>query len=86
MAGPAQEMIDEAVETAKKADVVVAVVGESADMSGESSSRSDINIPETQRDLLKALAKTGKPLVIVLFNGRPPVTVNLGKMNMPALY
>jgi len=67
----AQEMIDEAVETAKKADVVVAVVGESANMSGESSSRSDISIPENQRDLLKALAKTGKPLVIVLFNGRP---------------
>jgi len=68
---PAQQMIDEAVETAKKADVVVAVVGESANMSGESSSRSDINIPETQRDLLKALVQTGKPLVIVLFNGRP---------------
>jgi len=68
---PPQEMIDEAVEAAKKADVVVAVVGESANMSGESSSRSDINIPESQRDLLKALAKTGKPLVIVLFNGRP---------------
>ncbi len=66
-----QEMIDEAVETAKKADVVVAVVGESANMSGESSSRSDISIPESQKDLLKALAKTGKPLVIVLFNGRP---------------
>jgi len=68
---PAQEMIDEAVETAKKADVVVAVVGESANMSGESSSRSDITIPETQRELLRALAKTGKPVVIVLFNGRP---------------
>ncbi len=68
---PAQEMIDEAVETAKKADVIVAAVGESANMSGESSSRSDISIPETQRELLKALAKTGKPLVIVLFNGRP---------------
>ncbi|HWZ15074.1 MAG TPA: beta-glucosidase BglX [Mucilaginibacter sp.] len=66
-----QAMIDEAVETAKKADVVVAVVGESANMSGESSSRSDINIPESQRELLKALVKTGKPLVIVLFNGRP---------------
>jgi beta-glucosidase len=66
-----QEMIDEAVETAKKADVVVAVVGESANMTGESASRSDITIPENQRDLLKALAKTGKPLVIVLFNGRP---------------
>jgi beta-glucosidase len=70
-----QEMIDEAVETAKKADVVVAVVGESANMSGESSSRSDICIPETQQILLKALAKTGKPLVIVLFNGRP-LTLN----------
>ncbi|WP_426671653.1 beta-glucosidase BglX [Mucilaginibacter sp. McL0603] len=68
---PAQEMIDEAVETAKKADVVVAVVGESANMTGESASRSDINIPETQRDLLKALFKTGKPIVLVLFNGRP---------------
>ena len=64
-------MIDEAVETANKADVVVAVVGESANMSGESSSRSDISIPESQEKLLKALAKTGKPLVIVLFNGRP---------------
>ena len=68
---PPQQMIDEAVETAKKADVVVAVVGESANMSGESSSRSDISIPKSQRDLLKALSKTGKPLVIVLFNGRP---------------
>ncbi len=66
-----QQMIDEAVETAKKADVVVAVVGESANMSGESSSRSDISIPESQQELLKALAKTGKPLVVVLFNGRP---------------
>ncbi|HWD89551.1 MAG TPA: beta-glucosidase BglX [Mucilaginibacter sp.] len=68
---PAQEMIDEAVATAQKADVVVAVVGESANMSGESASRSDINIPETQRTLLKALVKTGKPIVMVMFNGRP---------------
>ncbi|MDP9046960.1 MAG: glycoside hydrolase family 3 C-terminal domain-containing protein, partial [Bacteroidota bacterium] len=66
-----QAMIDEAVETAKKADVIVAVVGESANMSGESSSRSDISIPASQQELLKALARTGKPLVIVLFNGRP---------------
>src|SRR6202012_116787 len=68
---PAQQMIDEAVETANKADVVVAVVGESANMSGESASRSDISIPETQKVLLRALAKTGKPMVLVLFNGRP---------------
>jgi beta-glucosidase len=68
---PAAEMIREAVETSKKADVVVAVVGESANMSGESSSRSDIRIPETQRDLIKALVATGKPVVLVVFNGRP---------------
>jgi beta-glucosidase len=70
-----QEMIDEAIATAKKADVIVAVVGESANMSGESSSRSDISIPVTQQILLRALASTGKPLVIVLFNGRP-LTLN----------
>ncbi|MBS1519516.1 MAG: beta-glucosidase BglX [Bacteroidetes bacterium] len=68
---PAQQMIDEAVETANKADIIVAAVGESANMTGESASRSDINIPETQRELLKALFKTGKPIVLVLFNGRP---------------
>ncbi len=65
------EMINEAVAAANKADVVVAVVGESSNMSGESSSRADISIPASQQALLKALSKTGKPLVIVLFNGRP---------------
>lgn len=67
----AQAMIDEAVAAAAKADVVVAVVGEAADMSGESSSRADISLPESQQNLLKALKKTGKPLVVVLINGRP---------------
>jgi beta-glucosidase len=68
---PADELLNEALEAAKKSDVIVAVVGESQSMSGESSSRSDIDIPESQKNMLKALAKTGKPLVIVLFNGRP---------------
>jgi beta-glucosidase len=81
---PAQEMIDEAVATAQKADVIVAVVGESANMSGESASRSDINIPETQRDLLKALVKTGKPIVAVLFNGRP-LTLTWEDKNLDAI-
>ncbi len=67
----AEAMIDEAVAAANKSDVVVAVVGEAADMSGESSSRGNITIPESQENLLKALVKTGKPVVIVLFNGRP---------------
>lgn len=67
----AQAMLDEAVTAASQADVVVAVLGEAADMSGESSSRSDISLPESQENLLKALVKTGKPIVLVLFNGRP---------------
>ena len=67
------ELLNESIELANKADVIVAVVGESANMSGEASSRADINIPESQKKLLRELAKTGKPLVIVLFNGRPLV-------------
>jgi beta-glucosidase len=60
-----------ALETAAKADVIVAVMGESESMSGESSSRTDIGIPESQRLLLEELVKTGKPVVLVLFTGRP---------------
>ena len=67
----AQVLIDEAVKAAKDADVVVAAVGESRGMSHESSSRTDLNIPANQRDLIKALKATGKPLVLVLMNGRP---------------
>lgn len=66
-----QDMINEAVEAAKKSDVVVAVVGESASMSGEAASRSEIGIFSAQEDLLKALRATGKPLVIVVMSGRP---------------
>jgi beta-glucosidase len=66
-----EDMLQEAVATAEKSDVVVAVLGEAADMTGESSSRADISIPESQENLLKALVKTGKPVVLVLFNGRP---------------
>ena len=68
---PAHELIDEAVKAARDADVVVAAVGESRGMSHESSSRTDINIPENQRELIRALKATGKPLVLVLMNGRP---------------
>ncbi|CAF4502294.1 unnamed protein product [Rotaria sp. Silwood2] len=67
----AQEMIDEAVEISKKSDVIVAVVGESQGMTGEAASRADIGMPECQKRLLKALFDTGKPVVIVLMNGRP---------------
>ncbi|MBV7496649.1 beta-glucosidase BglX [Pseudomonas sp. PDM24] len=67
----ANVLIDEAVKAAQQADVVVAAVGESRGMSHESSSRTDLNIPAAQRELIKALKATGKPLVLVLMNGRP---------------
>ncbi|MDI3318516.1 beta-glucosidase BglX [Pinibacter soli] len=65
------EMINEAVNAANKSDVVVAVLGESANMSGESSSLSNIDLQPSQKKLLDALKKTGKPVVLVLMNGRP---------------
>lgn len=68
---PLDEMINEAVKAADNADVVIAALGESNTMNGEGASRSDITIPEPQRELLKALYKTGKPIVLVLSTGRP---------------
>ena len=68
---PAESMIAEAVAAAQQSDVVVAVVGESQGMTGEAASRADIGLPGRQLDLLKALKATGKPLVVVLMNGRP---------------
>ncbi|MGI4887327.1 MAG: beta-glucosidase BglX [Janthinobacterium lividum] len=66
-----EALIAEAVAAAQQADVVVAVVGESQGMTGEAASRADIGLPGRQLDLLKALKATGKPLVVVLMNGRP---------------
>lgn len=80
----AAELQSEAVQAAKTADVVVAVLGESATMSGEAASRSDIGIPECQENLLKALVATGKPVVLVLVNGRP-LTLNWENENVPAI-
>lgn len=80
----AEEMIKEAVEAASKSDVVVAVMGEAADMTGEASSMADISLPESQKELLKALVKTGKPIVLVLFNGRP-MTLAWENDNIPAI-
>ncbi|WP_194777514.1 beta-glucosidase BglX [Pararhodonellum marinum] len=64
-------LIQEALAAVKDADVIVAAMGESAEMSGEASSRSDIEIPQNQRALMQALMDTGKPVVLVLFTGRP---------------
>lgn len=68
---PAAAMIEEAVNAAAQADVVIAVLGESANMSGETASRSSLDIPGRQRELLGALSATGKPLILLLMNGRP---------------
>ncbi|MBL7744070.1 MAG: beta-glucosidase BglX, partial [Chitinophagaceae bacterium] len=81
---PAADIIAEAVNIANQADVIVAALGESAEMSGESSSRSNIELPEVQRDLLKALLKTGKPVVLILFAGRP-MALNWESENVPAI-
>ncbi len=68
-----EALLAEALEIAGRSDVIVAALGESAEMSGESSSRVNLDIPQTQRELLDALIKTGKPVVLVLFTGRPLV-------------
>ncbi|RYY30575.1 MAG: beta-glucosidase BglX [Chitinophagaceae bacterium] len=78
------DLIADAVNTAKDADVVVAVLGEAFGMSGEAASRSMIGLPENQVQLLKALKATGKPIVLVLMNGRP-LTLSWEDENMDAI-
>jgi beta-glucosidase len=68
-----EAMLEEALAVAREAEVVVAVVGEASEFSGEAGSRTDITIPEAQKKLIRALAETGKPLVLVLMSGRPLV-------------
>ncbi len=80
----AQEMQNEALAIAAQADVIVAALGEASEMSGESSSRSDLRVPQVQRELLEALLKTGKPVVLVLFTGRPLV-IRWENANVPAI-
>jgi beta-glucosidase len=80
----ADEMIKEALAVSANADVIVAAIGEGAESSGESASKSNIDIPEAQKRLLKALVATGKPVALVLFNGRP-LTLNWEAANVPAI-
>ncbi len=67
----AETLKQEALKTARQADVIVAALGEAAEMTGESSSRTQITIPRVQQELLNALVNTGKPVVLLLFTGRP---------------
>lgn len=82
--GNDQQLLAEALRTAARADVIVAAVGECAEMSGESPSRTNLEIPDAQQDLLKALVKTGKPVVLLLFTGRPLV-LNWESEHIPSI-
>jgi len=79
-----EQMLAEALKIAGESDVIVAALGESSEMSGESSSRTDIGIPEVQKTLLRELLTTGKPVVLVLFSGRP-MTIGWENENVPAI-
>jgi len=78
------EILQEAISVANQADVIVAALGEAAEMSGEASSRTSIEIPGIQRELLKALLNTGKPVVLVLFTGRP-LALTWEQQHVPAI-
>jgi len=76
--------ITEAVQVAKKADVVVLVVGEGAWMTGEAASRASLDLPGVQEKLVEEIQKTGKPVVVVLMNGRP-LTINWIDKHIPSI-
>lgn len=79
-----EEMLKEALNVAQQADIIVAAVGESSEMSGECSSRTNLEMPDAQKDLLIALKKTGKPIVLVNFSGRATV-MTWEQENFPAI-
>lgn len=78
------QMIREAVAAARQSDVVLAAVGEPAWMTGEASSRTSLDIPQPQKRLLEALVDTGRPVVLLLFSGRP-MTLEWEDSNMAAI-
>lgn len=79
-----EAQIAEAVEKAKQSDVVIAVVGEDEQTVGESLSRTSLDLPGHQEKLLQALHATGKPVIVVLVNGRP-LTINWADEHLPAI-
>lgn len=82
--GDDEKMHQEALRIAQEADVIVCAMGESSDMSGECASRTDLRLPDTQRDLLSKLAQLGKPIVLLNFSGRPTV-MTWEKQHIPAI-
>ena len=79
-----KELIEEALGIAAQADVIVAAMGEASESAGESSSKTDLTLPATQRRLLEALLATGKPVVMLNFSGRPTV-MTWESENVPAI-
>ena len=79
-----EALLAEALKVAKSSDVVVAIIGEAAESTGESSSMSNIEIPENQRIMMEALLKTGKPVVAVILSGRP-LAIRWEAENLPTL-
>jgi beta-glucosidase len=84
ISGDSTDGIAEAASLAARSDVAILAVGESAEMSGEAASRSSLDLPGRQLDLIKAVVATGKPAVVVLMNGRP-LTINWVAENAPAI-
>ncbi|MFA8449663.1 MAG: glycoside hydrolase family 3 N-terminal domain-containing protein [Bacteroidales bacterium] len=70
-----QALIDEAIEKAKENDVIILVLGDNQETVGENKSRTSLNLPGNQKDLVKAMIKTGKTIIAILINGRP-LTIN----------
>jgi len=82
--GESRDGIDGAVSAARDSEFVIVAVGESADMSGEASARSSLDLPGRQLELIQAIHSTGKPYVVVLMNGRP-LSINWVATNSPAI-
>ena len=80
----AEAAFQAAVATARSAEVIVMVLGETADMAGEAASRASFDLPGRQEELLKAVVALGKPVVLVLMNGRP-LSIGWAAENVPAI-
>ncbi len=80
----AEAAFQEAVSAARRADLVVMVLGEKADMAGEAASRASLDLPGRQDELLKAVVDLGKPVVLVLLNGRP-LSITWAAEHVPAI-
>jgi len=82
--GDSKEDFAEAIEAARQSEVVIMAMGESVELNGEGHSRTSLDLPGVQRELIQEIYKTGKPVVVLLFTGRP-LTINWVYENIPAI-